>query len=168
PGVLAPSILVAIPIFLIAGFAVAAPNPGLDAARLDVMPARMWGRAEAVRSLLRSVLQSFAPLLFGLTSTLFGGKSAGFGSSGGLHASAHSGATGLEPTFLVMLVALVAAAVIVWRGRNSYAVDAAAAAATEQRFPAAEATSAGARNKRRGARESRDRSPRPSTDGATR
>jgi predicted MFS family arabinose efflux permease len=137
PGVAVGSIVVAIPFFLVTGFAIAAPNPGLDAARLDVMPARMWGRAEAVRSLLRAVFQSFAPLLFGLTSTLFGGRSEGFAASGIGKASAHAHATGLEPTFLVMLVMLVAAAVIVWRGRRFYAVDVAAAAATEQRFPAA-------------------------------
>jgi MFS family permease len=135
PGILVTLLWVALPLFLFAGFLLATPNPGLDAARLDVMPSRMWGRAEAVRSLMRSVLQAFAPLLFGLLSTVFGGTESGLGSAGGRSASS-SGAAGLEPTFLVMLATLAAAAVVVWRGRRSYPFDVAAADATERRFPA--------------------------------
>ncbi len=135
PGVLSSSLVVAVPFFLVAGFCIAAPNPGLDAARLDIMPSRMWGRAEAVRSFLRSILQSFAPLIFGLVSTVFGGRSAGFGASGsGVHG--HGQAAGLQPTFVIMLGALLAAAFIIWRGRKHYSVDVAAADATERRFPA--------------------------------
>ncbi|MGH9305128.1 MAG: MFS transporter, partial [Acidimicrobiales bacterium] len=98
---------------------------------------RMWGRGEAVRSFLRSILQASAPLLFGLVSTAFGGTDRGLGVTGGgthAHGVAHNSA-GLEPTFLIMLVALVAAAVIVWRGRKPYPTDVAAAAETEKRFP---------------------------------
>lgn len=137
PGVIPKSIFAAVPFFVVAGFCIAAPNPGLDAARLDIMPSRMWGRAEAVRSFLRSILQSFAPLVFGLVSTAFGGKDTGFGASGGGDkvAAAARHATGLEQTFLVMLATLVAAAVIVWSGRRSYPVDVAAATETERRFP---------------------------------
>jgi len=136
PGVVTKMLVVSIPLFLVAGFCIAAPNPGLDAARLDIMPSRMWGRAEAVRSFLRSLLQSFAPLIFGFVSTFFGGRQAGFGASGGgLHGHT-ADAAGLQPTFLIMLVALFAAAVIVWLGRGSYPTDVAAAAETERRFPA--------------------------------
>lgn len=136
PGILSKSLLIAIPLFLVAGFCIAAPNPGLDAARLDIMPSRMWGRAEAVRSFLRSILQSFAPLIFGFVSTFFGGRHAGFGVSGGGLKGHSTAATGLQPTFLIMLVALFAAAVAVWMGRKPYPVDVAAAAETERRFPA--------------------------------
>lgn len=135
PGVVSASIAASLPLFLVAGMCIAAPNPGLDAARLDVLPSRMWGRGEAVRSFLRSILQSFAPLLFGLLSTAFGGRSSGFGASGGGLGHGGGGAAGLEPTFLVMLVTLVAASAVVWRGRRRYPIDVAAAAATERRFP---------------------------------
>jgi MFS family permease len=138
PAIIVPTLWIAMPLLLVGGFAMAAPNPGLDAARLDVMPSRMWGRAEAVRSLLRAVLQAFAPLLFGITSEEFGGHTAGFGVSA--HAStakvsAHASA-GLEPTFLIMLTPLLIAGVVVWVGRRWYAGDVAAAAVTETRFPA--------------------------------
>ncbi|HVC15336.1 MAG TPA: MFS transporter [Acidimicrobiales bacterium] len=137
PAVISTSLIVAIPLFLVAGFCIGAPNPGLDSARLDVMPSRMWGRGEAVRSFLRSILQAFAPLVFGLVSSVFGGRAAGFGVTGhGTHVkNAASHAVGLEQTFLIMLVALGAAAVIVWWGRRPYAVDVAAATETERRFP---------------------------------
>ncbi|MGH8980747.1 MAG: MFS transporter, partial [Acidimicrobiales bacterium] len=141
PGIVSKSLIISIPLFLVAGFCIAAPNPGLDAARLDIMPSRMWGRAEAVRSFLRSILQSFAPLIFGFVSTFFGGSHHGFGvSGGGLHSQASSSA-GLEPTFLIMLVTLFAAAAIVWTGRKPYPVDVAAAAETERRFPPVKDTS---------------------------
>ena len=41
PALISSLVVVSLPLFLIAGFALAAPNPGLDAARLDVMPSRM-------------------------------------------------------------------------------------------------------------------------------
>jgi len=145
PALVVTSILVAIPLYLVAGFCIGAPNPGLDAARLDVMPSRMWGRGEAVRSFLRSILQAFAPLVFGVLSSVFGGRAVGLGVSGhGSHptqAAAH--AVGLEQAFLIMLAALAAAAVIVWRGRNPYPVDVAAAAETEHRFPPGSPTTQG-------------------------
>lgn len=136
PAILSSVLIVSIPLFLVAGFFIAVPNPGLDSARLDIVPSRMWGRAEAVRSFLRSILQSFAPLVFGLVSTAFGGREAGFGTSGGgLHQ--HGRAAGLQPTFLLMLAPLLAAAIIVWRGSRHYPTDIAAADTTERRFPAA-------------------------------
>jgi MFS family permease len=137
PALVTTSLVVAVPLFLVAGFCIGAPNPGLDAARLDVMPSRMWGRGEAVRSFLRAILQAFAPLVFGVLSTEFGGKAVGFGVSGRgaqvKDAAAH--AVGLEQTFLVMLAALGVAAVIVWWGRRPYPIDVASAIETERRFP---------------------------------
>lgn len=147
PAIIAPAILIALPLFLVAGFAIAAPNPGLDAARLDVVPSRLWGRAEAVRSFLRSILQSFAPLLFGIVSTFFGGSNQGFGvSSGGTHVrNAAFRALGLEQTFLIMLAPLLVATAVVWRGRRRYPIDVAAAAESEKRFPPGAGAGAGAR-----------------------
>jgi MFS family permease len=138
PAVISSAIAISLPLFLVAGFLIAVPNPGLDAARLDIMPSRMWGRAEAVRSFLRSILQACAPLVFGLVSAVFGATNEGLGASGsGTHRKAVAGqASGLEPTFLVMLGTLAAAAAILWWGRRPYPVDVAAADATERRFPA--------------------------------
>ena len=44
---------------------ISAANPPLDAARLDIMPAGLWGRAESTRTFIRSVTQALAPLVFG-------------------------------------------------------------------------------------------------------
>ena len=139
PGIIVSTLYIAVPLFVVAGFCIAAPNPGMDAARLDVMPSRMWGRAEAVRSLLRSLLQAFAPLLFGLVSTVFGGAAVGFGSSSGFHSDngGHVHVAGLEQTFLIMLSTLLLAAFFAWRGRGPYPIDVAAASRTEELFPAA-------------------------------
>ena len=50
---------------LFAVLLLSAQNPPLDAARLDIMPPYLWGRAEAVRTFLRGMAQALAPLLFG-------------------------------------------------------------------------------------------------------
>jgi len=49
PATLTTSLLVALPFLLVAGFFISAPNAPVDAARLDVVPSHMWGRAEAIR-----------------------------------------------------------------------------------------------------------------------
>ncbi len=50
--------------FDVAGAAlILAANPRLDAARLDVMPSGLWGRAQSARTFLRSLAQAPAPLL---------------------------------------------------------------------------------------------------------
>jgi hypothetical protein len=73
--------------------------------------APLWGRAEAVRTVVRSLAQALAPLLFGAISDhAFGG-----------------GRSGLEWTFLVMLAPLPGSAAILWRARRTYPGDAAAA-----------------------------------------
>jgi len=103
----------ALPYLTAAAFMLSAQNPPLDAARLDIMPPLLWGRAEAVRTFLRSVAQALAPLLFGAVSDhVFGG-----------------GRAGLQWTFAVMLVPLAASAVLLWRARETYPRDVATAAA---------------------------------------
>ena len=104
----------ALPYLIAAVFVLSAQNPPLDAARLDIVPPLLWGRAEAVRTLLRSAAQALAPLLFGAVSDyLFGG-----------------GRTGLQWTFAVMLVPLAASAYLLFRGRRTYPRDVATAAAS--------------------------------------
>ncbi|MGH8205819.1 MAG: MFS transporter [Steroidobacteraceae bacterium] len=85
----------------------------IDAARLDIVPAPMWGRGEAGRMVLRSTLDGSAPLLFGLIAAQLG-----------------TGTTGLERTFLLMLIPMLAAGSIVGPARRTYARDVATAAAS--------------------------------------
>ena len=102
----------AVPYLMASVFALSAQNPPIDAARLDIMPAALWGRAEAVRTLVRSLLQALAPLLFGAVSDyVFGG-----------------GRSGLQWTFFVMLFPLGASAVLLFRAIGTYPRDVAAAA----------------------------------------
>jgi MFS family permease len=117
--------------YLVAALAIAAPNPPLDAARLDIMPSGLWGRAEGVRTVLRNFGQSFAPFVFGFVSDRFAppaaaGAATGFG--------AGASATGLEDTFLVMLVTLLAGGLITLRVRRVYATDVASALESERQL----------------------------------
>lgn len=130
PGFLTTSLLLAAPLFFLAAAGVGGANPPLDAARLDLMHFRLWGRAESVRTVLRSSLEAVAPLLFGYVSSLFGGNGAGFGQPGGVE---QRGAVGLDHTFLIMLAPLVVAGTILllW-ARRSYPRDVATAVASER------------------------------------
>ncbi len=115
--------------FDVAGAAlVSAANPPLDAARLDIMPAWLWGRAESTRTFLRSLAQALAPLAFGGLSQLIAGivpSQAPIGTHPGLVSP--NTATGLEVTFLIMLATLAAAGMALARARNTYVADVAAA-----------------------------------------
>jgi len=135
PSLLVGSLLLAVALLFVAAAAFGATNPPLDAARLDVMHHRLWGRAESVRTLLRSLLTAIAPLVFGYVSTLFGGTSGGFGGSGGTqNTAAPSGGGGLGPTFLIMLAPVVLAGLLLLlRGARSYPRDVATAMAAEDR-----------------------------------
>ena len=78
PAIFTRSALSALPYICFAALALSAQNPPLDAARLDIMPPLLWGRAEGVRTFLRTVAQAFAPLLFGFVSDyVFGGGRSG-------------------------------------------------------------------------------------------
>jgi MFS family permease len=110
-----------------------AANPPLDAARLDIMPAGLWGRAESVRTTVRSLAQALAPLLFGGLSDLIAGvfpKQAPPGTHPGTVTPGD--ARGLEITFLVMLMTLAAGGIALLRARFTYAQDVATAAASNQ------------------------------------
>jgi MFS family permease len=102
----------ALPYLMLAAFGLSAQNPPLNAARLDIMPAPLWGRAEGIRTFLRTAAQALAPLLFGVVSdTVFGG-----------------GEGALRWTFLVMLIPLVASAYYLFRALGTYPRDVATAA----------------------------------------
>jgi MFS family permease len=124
--------------FDVAGAAlISAANPPLDAARLDIMPAGLWGRAEGVRTFLRSLAQALAPIVFGELAALIGGIAASSvhqAPPGTPHIGVVSSAEarGLEITFLILLVALFAGGIAMLKARETYAGDVATAAASHQ------------------------------------
>jgi len=127
--------------FDVAGAALlSAANPPLDAARLDIMPSGLWGRAESTRTFLRSLAQAFAPLMFGGLADLIAGI-APEQTPIGTHSPviSPSGATGLEFSILIMLVSLAWAGVFLARARHTYPSDLVTAAASEERVRAHEA-----------------------------
>jgi MFS family permease len=114
PAIFAHSALTALPYLILAGLAVSAQNPPLDAARLDIMVPLLWGRAEGVRTALRTAAQALAPLVFGAVSDyVFGG-----------------GRSGLQWTFALMLLPLAASSYFLFTGLRTYPRDVATAAAS--------------------------------------
>ena len=134
PGALVGTLLLAIPVFFLAAFCVGSSNPPVDAARLDIVPSRLWGRAEAVRTALRQGLQGFAPLVFGLVSQAFGGGGAGF--STGVDTSAAAGsqsaAHGLQMAFMVLSAPLLLGAGALWLCRSAYLREVVAARRSDE------------------------------------
>lgn len=121
PALVTSSALTALPYLVFAVAALGAQNPPIDAARLDIMPAPLWGRAEGVRTFLRTAAQALAPVLFGAVSDyVFGG-----------------GHSGLRWTFVVMLVPLLASAVLLFWAMRRYPRDVATAAYWSSRNPPA-------------------------------
>jgi sugar phosphate permease len=124
PGLLATSLAVALPLFFVGAAAFSLPNPPLDAARLDVMPSRLWGRAEGIRTFVRTLATAGAPLLFGIVADALGG-------SGTQHA-----AGGLTYAFLIMLVPLALNGLILTRALRTYPRDVATAVESDRRIAA--------------------------------
>ncbi len=125
PALLFGALALALPLLILAVAALGAANPALDAARLDVVPGRLWGRAEGVRTLLRQLATAAAPIAFGLTADAFG-----TGGTGALTGASETRGD-VHDTFLVMLVALVASGLILLWGRGGFARDVATAEAAE-------------------------------------
>jgi predicted MFS family arabinose efflux permease len=133
PGLLIPAFLGAAPLFFLAAGGLGSANPPLDSARLDLVHYRLWGRAESVRTVLRTALEASAPLLFGWVSTLFGGNGASFGEP---RSSGPVVGKSLDYTFLLMLVSLVAAGLLMClRARQTYPRDVATAVASHHGTP---------------------------------
>jgi MFS family permease len=107
----------ALPFITFAALALSAQNPPLDAARLDIMVPLLWGRAEGVRTFLRTLAQALAPVIFGgVSEYVFGG-----------------GRSGLQWTFVLMLIPLCASAYFLFRALATYPRDVATAAAAARR-----------------------------------
>jgi MFS family permease len=138
PAIATDSVALALPLFVLGAFLLGAPNPPLDAARLDIIHPRLWGRAEGVRTVLRTLGEAGAPLLFGYISQyVFGGPGASAGNSGS--GAVHTGdARGLEYTFLIFLVPLLAAAILALAALRTYPRDVATATASREAISRAE------------------------------
>ena len=96
------------------------------------MPAGLWGRTENALTFVRSLAQAAAPPVFGAISQVVAGivpAQAPIGTHP--HTPSSSTSTGLEVTFLIMLSALAAAGVLLFRARRTFASDVASAAASE-------------------------------------
>lgn len=79
------SLLLAMVFAFLAAGALGGVNPPLDAVRLDIVHSRVWGTAEAVRTMLVSISTGVAPLLFGFVSTNLSGSNSDVRSAGEGH-----------------------------------------------------------------------------------
>jgi predicted MFS family arabinose efflux permease len=125
PALLSPVLLVSMPLFVLAAGALAAPDPPLNAARLDIMHPRLWGRAEGVRTFLFMTAFAVGPLMFGFISQALGGPSGAAAHGGAIHQG-----SGMAYAFLIMLVPLAAAGISLLWARRTYPRDVATAAAS--------------------------------------
>jgi MFS family permease len=133
PGFLSSHLMPAVWFDVLGAALISAANPPLNAARLDIVPAGLWGRAESLRTFLRSLAQAIAPLAFGGLADLIAGiapAQAPIGTHPGVVSP--STARGLEFSFLILLVSIAAGGVIIARARKTYAEDVATAAASHQ------------------------------------
>jgi predicted MFS family arabinose efflux permease len=117
PAIWSTVVAISLPLYVVAAAALALSNPPLDAARLDVIHHRLWGRAEAVRTVARTLADAGGPLVFGLVAD---------------HVF-HGGTSGLELTFLLMLLPLAANGLILLPALSTYPRDVASALASERR-----------------------------------
>lgn len=130
PALLLGSLWLAGPFLFLAAAGIGGANPAIDAARLDVMPSGLWGRAEGVQATLRFALEAIAPPLFGWVSAMASHSKNHLGTAA---AGAGSSAGGLQVAFLVMLLPLALAALLLWgRTRRSYQRDVMTAMASER------------------------------------
>ena len=139
PGLLSGHLGSAVWFFVAGAGFISAANPPLDAARLDIMPAGLWGRAESIRTFLRSLAQALAPLIFGAVADLIAGfvpPQAPIGTHAHKTVTSATG-TGLQICFLIMLVTLAGAGAILLRARSTYPTDVATAAASWSASPGA-------------------------------
>jgi predicted MFS family arabinose efflux permease len=113
--VLPATLLIGAPLFFVGAIGLGGTNAPVDAARLDIMHSRLWGRAESVRTVIRNALTAIGPITFG-------------------YVSEHIGRSGLDRTFAIMLAPLLASGlVLLIRARRTYPRDVATAVASEHK-----------------------------------
>ena len=118
PAIFTRKATMALPYITLAALALSAQNPPLDAARLDIMIPALWGRAEGIRTFLRTLGQAIAPVVFGgISDYVFGG-----------------GRAGLQWTFALMLLPLAGSVYFLYKGLATYPRDVATAAAARSRL----------------------------------
>lgn len=126
PGLSLTVFAVAFPILLLSAVGIGGANPPLDAARLDVMHSRLWGRAESVRNFVQTLLKASAPLLFGYLSVVLSPPGSDPNQVQG------GGAIGLTRALMVMLgVLVIAGLLLLVVARRTYPRDVATAVASE-------------------------------------
>ena len=133
PGIVIPTVFPAV-FFDVGGAALLmAANPPLDAARLDILPAGLWGRAQSTRTFLVSLAQAVSPVLFGGLASLIAGFVPAQAPVGSHPATpSHASTLGLELTFLILLATLAAGGAFLLIARRSYPRDVATAGASNQ------------------------------------
>ncbi|WP_079188974.1 MFS transporter [Streptomyces kebangsaanensis] len=115
PAVHTTNLALALPLLVCGTALLGAANPPLDAARLDIMHPFLWGRAEGVRTMLRTLGEAAAPTLFGWVSgQVLGGPEA------------------LQYTLLLFLLPLVAAGALGLVAMRTYPRDVATANASAE------------------------------------
>jgi predicted MFS family arabinose efflux permease len=129
PALLGRSLIWTLPLLIAASAAFAARNPALDAARLDIMHHRLWGRAEAVRTFLRRLMVATAPVAFG---ALADALDHGAATSGHYGFGADASVSGLHLALLILSVTLVLGGLLTFRARRTYPRDVATAVASEE------------------------------------
>jgi MFS family permease len=119
PAIMTRGLVTAIPYLTLAALLLTVQQAPMNAARLDIMPGPLWGRAEGIRSAIRTAAQALAPPIFGFLSDLLGGHN-------GQHVRA-----GLQWSFLIMLLPLAAGAYLLFTAMRTYPQDIANAAAAQ-------------------------------------
>jgi MFS family permease len=114
PAILTHSLLVAVPAIVAGTAALNAATPTLDAVRLSVIVPPLRGRAEAVRTVVRTGAEGFAPLAFGLLADSLAG----------------GGHSGLRLAFLITLPAVAANGLLTLLARRWYQREVASARAS--------------------------------------
>jgi sugar phosphate permease len=132
PALLSGALLVSVPLFTLGAAGLAAPDSVLNAARLDIMHPRLWGRAEGVRTVPYMLAFAVAPLLFGFISDSLGGRNSGAAAATGGVAS-HANGLALSSAFLIMLAPTAIAGVSLLWAVRTYPRDVATAAASSSR-----------------------------------
>jgi MFS family permease len=117
PGIWTTNVVLGVGLLTLGGAALGAANPPIDAARLDIVHPRLWGRGESGRMALRALLEGGAPILFGAMSGWLGGSE-----------------NGLKWTYLVMLIPVLVASALAIPAYRSYPRDVATASASVERL----------------------------------
>jgi MFS family permease len=107
PALFIHSVFLALPFLIVGSALLTAPNPALDAARLDVVHPELRGRAESVRSLCRVAAQATGPLAFGLLADHQAG----------------GGVDGVRNAFLVTVPLLAANGLVLLAALHTYPSD---------------------------------------------